>query len=221
MSPSKCSAAGARHHQTPPERVEGRLDLVELRGMTAVEQSRYLRGLPAQPLRQLAFVEPRSKHRAVGFELGRGQSGQSRDRAPLCQRRSGYVLAMRHSPEDHLVEKISGLSERFLASLALAPDVGQVGKVDDEAAFLGRDQIDRPCRWAGYPFHVFLLSQIAAPGRHMRDAIAALDPDMAALPAARDDPDIAAPAQPPKQFVCRHSDRSAGLRINRRPEISH
>jgi hypothetical protein len=42
----------------------------------------------------------------------------------------------------------------------------------------------------------------------MGDAIAALDPDMASLAAAADDGDIAPPAQSPKQFVCRHPNRS-------------
>jgi hypothetical protein len=41
-----------------------------------------------------------------------------------------------------------------------------------------------PCSWAGLQF--------AAAGRHMSDAIAALDPHMAAFAAARNDPDIAA-----------------------------
>jgi hypothetical protein len=55
----------------------------------------------------------------------------------------------------------------------------------------------------------------------MGDAIATFDPDMAALTAARNDPDIATPAQSPKQFISRHPDRSTDLRIKRRPEISH
>ena len=45
------------------------LDPVETRGVTAVEQACHFRGLPAQPLRQLAFVEPGTAHRAVGLEL--------------------------------------------------------------------------------------------------------------------------------------------------------
>jgi len=63
--------------------------------------------------------------------------------------------------------------------------------------------------------------QLTAAGWNVGDVIAALDPNVTALAAARDDPDIATPAQPPKQFVCRHPDRSTDLRINRRPEISH
>jgi hypothetical protein len=55
----------------------------------------------------------------------------------------------------------------------------------------------------------------------MSDAIAALDPHMAALAAARNDPDIAAPAQSPKQYIGRHPDRSTDLCINGRSEISH
>ena len=43
--------------------------------------------------------------------------------------------------------------------------------------------------------------QIAASGREMSDAIAALDPQVAALAAARNDPDIAAPPQSPKQLA--------------------
>jgi hypothetical protein len=63
--------------------------------------------------------------------------------------------------------------------------------------------------------------QIAASGRDMSDAIAALDPQVAALAAARNDPDIAAPPQSPKQFVGRHPDRSTDLCISGRSEISH
>ena len=147
---------------------------------------------------------------------------------------------MRHSPEDHLVEQILGLGKRLVAGFTLAPSVRQVGEIDDETAFFGRDQIDRPCRWAGYLFHPSLLSQVAdrqaelpqdavqqaglqfaAAGRDMGDAIATFDADMAALTAARNDSDIATPAQSPKQFIGRHPDRSTDLPINRRPEISH
>jgi len=71
--------------------------------------------------------------------------------------------------------------------------------------------------------------QLTAAGRNVRDVIAALDPDVTApcssqgqaLTTARDDPDVAAPARPPKQLVCHHPDRSPDLRINGRPEISH
>jgi hypothetical protein len=45
MSLLRCSG-GDCHHQVPPKRVEGRLDLVETRRMTAVEQARHFRGLP-------------------------------------------------------------------------------------------------------------------------------------------------------------------------------
>ena len=55
----------------------------------------------------------------------------------------------------------------------------------------------------------------------VEDAIAAFDPHVTALAAARNDPDIAAPAQSPKQLVGRHPDRSTDLRINGRPKISH
>jgi hypothetical protein len=63
--------------------------------------------------------------------------------------------------------------------------------------------------------------QIAASGRDMSDAITALDPQVAALTTARNDPDIAAAPQSPKQFVGRHPDRCTDLGINGRPEISH
>jgi hypothetical protein len=56
---------------------------------------------------------------------------------------------MRHPPEDHLVEQVPCLGEGFLSGFALAPAVRQVGEVDDEAAFLSRDQIDGPCRRIG------------------------------------------------------------------------
>ena len=68
---------------------------------------------------------------------------------------------MRHSREDHLVEQILGLGKGLVAGLTLALSVRQVGEIDDETAFFGRDQIDRPCRRAGYLFHPSLLSQIA------------------------------------------------------------
>jgi hypothetical protein len=51
---------------------------------------------------------------------------------------------VRHSPEDHYVDQIVGLRERLVAGLALTPAARQVGDVDDEAAFLGRDRIDGP-----------------------------------------------------------------------------
>ena len=59
---------------------------------------------------------------------------------------------MRHSPEDHLVEQILGLGKGLVAGLTLALSVRQVGEIDDETAFFGRDQIDRPCRRAGICF---------------------------------------------------------------------
>src|SRR6516164_6175509 len=53
-----------------------RLDLVEARSMTTVEQAGHLRKLPAEPFRQVAPVEPGGAHRAIGLELGHGQSRQ-------------------------------------------------------------------------------------------------------------------------------------------------
>jgi hypothetical protein len=55
----------------------------------------------------------------------------------------------------------------------------------------------------------------------MCDAIATLDPHMPALATAPNDRDVAAPTQRPEQFVGRHSDRYTGLRIKRRPAITH
>jgi hypothetical protein len=55
----------------------------------------------------------------------------------------------------------------------------------------------------------------------MGNAIAALYPHVSALAAARNDGDIAAPAQSPKQFIGRHPDRSTDPYINGRPYISH
>jgi hypothetical protein len=66
---SACSAPGFldfQHHRFA-ERLEGRLDLVEARGVTAVEQARHLRGLPAEPFGELALVEPGGAHRPVGL----------------------------------------------------------------------------------------------------------------------------------------------------------
>ena len=63
---------------------------------------------------------------------------------------AGYVLATRHSPEDHLFEQILGPGERFLPGLALTPIIQQVGGTDDEWAFLGGEQIDGPLREACY-----------------------------------------------------------------------
>ena len=68
---------------------------------------------------------------------------------------------MRHPPEDHLVEQTLGPGEDFLSRVALAPAVRQVGEVDNEAAFLSRDQIDGPCRRIGRSFRLPLLSQVA------------------------------------------------------------
>jgi hypothetical protein len=65
---------------------------------------------------------------------------------------------MRRSPENHLVEQILGLGERFLPGFALAPAVRQVGEIDDEPAFRGRDRIDGPNPRIGQPFHASLLS---------------------------------------------------------------
>src|SRR5437870_878005 len=121
--------------------------------MTSVEQAGYLRGLPAQPLGELALIETGSAHRPIGLEFGRGQGRQRDDWSPLRWRRWGYVFVMRHPPEDHLIEQILGLGERLITGLALAPAVGQVGEIDDEAPLLGGDQIDRPSCEAGYPFH--------------------------------------------------------------------
>jgi len=111
---------------------------------------------------------------------------------------------MRHSPEDHLVEQILGLGKGLVAGLTLALSVRQVGEIDDETAFFGRDQIDRPCRQAEYLFHPSLLSQIAdrqaelpqdgvqqaglqlaAAGRDMSDAIATFDPDLRQIAQAK------------------------------------
>ncbi len=91
---------------------------------------------------------------------------------------------MRHSPEDYLVEQIFGLDERLVTGLPLALAVQQVGEVDDEPAFLGRNQIDGPCRRIGHPLHAPLLSQVAdrhRSYRHSREsgnpaAAVALDP---------------------------------------------
>src|SRR5438132_405716 len=63
----------AGHDEAAAERLQRGLDLVEPRGVPAVEQSRHLRGLPAEPFGELFLVEPGGAHRAVGFELGRSQ----------------------------------------------------------------------------------------------------------------------------------------------------
>ena len=106
--------------------MQGCLDLVEARGMRPVEEARHLRGLPAEPFRELALVEP-GAHRAVCFEFGRGQGRQSHDRASLRRGGTGHVLVVRHPPEDHLIEQTVGLGERLVAGLSLAPAVRQVG----------------------------------------------------------------------------------------------
>ena len=112
----------------------------------------------SEPLGELALVEPRSAHCAVSLALGRSLGRQRDDQAPLRRRRTRYILVMRHSPEDHFVEQILSPGERLVAGFALAPAVRQVAKIDDEAAFFSRDQIHKPGRRIGHPFHASLLS---------------------------------------------------------------
>jgi hypothetical protein len=83
-----------------------------------------------------------------------------------------------HAAEDHLVEQILGPGERLVAGFARAPAVRQVGEVDNEAAFLGRDQIDGPCRRIGQPLYAPLLSGgcEATIVCNQRGAVAGLDP---------------------------------------------
>ena len=55
------SAYLASHHQAAAEHSKGRLDLVEARGVAAIEQARHLRGLPAEPFGKLVLVSPAAR----------------------------------------------------------------------------------------------------------------------------------------------------------------
>src|SRR5712691_12303468 len=93
------SASFAADDEAPPERAQRRFDLIEPRGVAAVEQPRHLRRLPAKARRQLFLVEARGAHRAIGFELGRRQGRQGDGRTAVCGRRQRHLLAVRHPAE--------------------------------------------------------------------------------------------------------------------------
>ena len=167
------------------------------------------------------------------------KAGKDRPGA-LPRRRPGYVLVMRHSPEDHLVEQILGLGKGLVAGLTLALSVRQVGEIDDETAFFGRDQIDRPCRRTGYLFHTSLLSQVVDHQDELpQDAVQQTGLQLVAAVGTRvtrspRSTRVWPPLRRPgttlisrrrrslrNQFISRYPDRSTDLRINRRPETSH
>src|SRR6266496_3262090 len=132
--PRHASGRLAGHHQAAAEHLQRRLDLVEARGMAAVEQPRHLRRLPAEAFGELLLVEPGGAHRPVGFELGRGQGRQGDRRSPPRRRWQGHVFAMREHAEDGFFEQILGLGKSFRQVVALGRAVADIRQEDDVAA---------------------------------------------------------------------------------------
>ena len=103
--------------------------------MAAVKQPRHLRRLPAETLGQLLVVEFRGVHRAIRFELGRGQRRQCDRRAtgapstaPAPPRRAPFCPE-RFPPTGLRLERaLQG------AILSLRPAIRQVWKIDDVSA---------------------------------------------------------------------------------------
>src|SRR5260221_9959575 len=73
----------AADHQASAEYPHPPLDLVEARRVPAIEQTRHLRRLPAEPLGDLLLVEPGAAHRVIGFALTRSQRPPGDDQPPL------------------------------------------------------------------------------------------------------------------------------------------
>ena len=96
---------------------------------------------------------------------------------PLPDRRGTHNIYKRRTPR-----KSSAWGERLVAALSLAPAVRQLGEIDDEAAFLGRDQIDRSYRGIGKPFHAF--RQTALKLVYLRGKVVARAPHPDPLPAS-------------------------------------
>jgi len=103
--------------------------------VTVEDMSDLLRG-PAQALSQLRLIEPGLAHRAVEFELGGCQSGQSHYRTAMCRRRSRDVLAMSDHTEDRFLEHVLRLKQRLVQRVALRRPVSDIRKSDDVPAVL-------------------------------------------------------------------------------------
>ena len=124
------SACFGADNEAAAEDAQRRLDLVEPRGVAAVEQPRHLRGLPTEAFRQLFLVQAGGAHRAIGFELGGGQCRQCNRGAPVRRRRQRHVLAMGHHAEHDFLKQVFGLSQGFGTILSLRPAVRQIREVD-------------------------------------------------------------------------------------------
>ena len=77
--------------------------------------------------------------------LSQAMTWQAHDISTLGDRGQRHILVVSHSAQDHFFQKILRLIERFVSALPLAPAVGQVREVNDEATFARRFQNHRPC----------------------------------------------------------------------------